>query len=307
MANTAITGWGTALPEKILTNQDLEGWLDTSDEWIVERTGISERHIGGTTAGLATEAAEQAIGAAGIGPEDIDLIVLATTTADQMMPGTACAVQEQLGARCGAYDLNAACSGFVYALVAAHGHIQSGLDRILVLGSETLSRFVDWDDRNTAVLFGDGAGAVILERTDEPDCLLGWDLGSDGSARDLLYCNPGEHIVMEGREVYRRAVRLVVDSGNRALERAGLTVDDITVLVPHQANSRIVEAAASRLGISPERTIDVISGTGNTSAASIPLALAEAATSGRLQPGDLALLVGFGAGMTSGSAVIRWF
>lgn len=300
-----ITGWGSALPEKVVTNDDLAGMMDTSDEWIRERTGIRERRVGGTTAGLAIDAARHALDRAGVAPEDIDLLVLATTTPDQTIPASSATVQTGLGLRCGAFDINAACSGFVYAMVTASAFIETGLQRVLVIGSDTLSRVTDWTDRTTAILFADGAGAVVLERSDEPT-LLGWDLGCDGTARHMLDCEVGGHIHMDGREVFRRAVRAVVASAENALQRANVSASDIDWLVPHQANIRIIQSAADKLGIPMERAIEVLSYTGNTSAASIPLALAAAADEGRFEPGDLLLLSGFGAGMTWASAVLRW-
>ncbi len=306
MRGATIVGWGASLPDKTVTNADLEARLDTSDAWITERTGIRERRIGGTTAGLAVEAGRAAIERAGLSPGDIDLLIVATTTPDQAIPHTAASVQDQLAIRGGAFDLNAACSGFVYALVTAHGLITLGHDRILVIGAETLSRVTDWDDRNTAVLFADGAGAAVLEAVDGPGQLLGFDLGSDGSARHLLYADVGGYMQMDGREVFRRAVRVTVESALASMARAGVTAEDIAVVIPHQANIRIIEAACQRLGIPVERSVNVLERTGNTSAASIPLALAEAADHGRLQPGDLVLLAGFGAGMSWASAVIRW-
>lgn len=301
-----IRSWGTALPPKVVTNRDLEQTLDTSDEWIVERTGIRERRVGGTTSGLAIEAGRQALDRAGWDPSTVDLVVLATTTPDQQVPATASTVQHELGISGGAFDLNAACSGFVYGLVAAHGFVASGLSRVLVIGAETLSRITDWDDRGTAILFADGAGAVTLEAVDGPGQLLGWDLGSDGSARHILDADIGGYLEMDGREVFRRAVRVMVQSGTDALERAGVASSDIALVVPHQANIRIIESACSRLGIPMDKAVSVLDRTGNTSSASIPLALAEAADAGRIAPGDAVLLVGFGAGMTWASAVIRW-
>ena len=301
-----ITGWGTALPDKIVTNADLALTLDTSDEWIQERTGIRERRVGGSTAGLAAEAGRKALAAAGVDPADVDLIVLATTTPDETMPATAATVQHELGTACGAFDLNAACAGFVYALAAAHGLVGAGVQRALVIGSETYSRILDWDDRNTAVLFGDGAAAVVLEAHDGPGQLLGWDAGTDAAARIHLHCDLGGTLKMAGKEVFRRAVRVVVDSSQKALASAGLTADDVTLLVPHQANKRIIDAACSRLGIPAERAAMVLDRTANTSAASIPLALADALDHGRLVPGDIVLMVGFGAGMSWASAVLRW-
>jgi 3-oxoacyl-[acyl-carrier-protein] synthase-3 len=301
-----ITGWGTALPDKTVTNVDLAATIDTSDDWITERTGIKERRVGGTTCGLAVEAGRAAIASAGVDLADIDLLVLATTTPDQTVPATASSVQHELGVQCGAFDVNAACSGFVYALVAAHGFIAAGANKVLVIGAETLSRITDWEDRGTAILFADGAGAVVLEATDGPGQLLGWDLASDGGARSLLYADIGGYLKMDGREVFRRAVRVMVDSGQKSIEQAGVTIDDIALVVPHQANIRIIEAAATRLGVSMDKVAVVLQRTGNTSSASIPLALVDAVEQGRVHDGDLLLLVGFGAGMTSASAVIRW-
>jgi 3-oxoacyl-[acyl-carrier-protein] synthase-3 len=301
-----ITGWGTALPDKTVTNVDLAATIDTSDDWITERTGIKERRVGGTTCGLAVEAGRAAIASAGVDLADIDLLVLATTTPDQTVPATASSVQHELGVQCGAFDVNAACSGFVYALVAAHGFIAAGANKVLVIGAETLSRITDWEDRGTAILFADGAGAVVLEATDGPGQLLGWDLASDGGARSLLYADIGGYLKMDGREVFRRAVRVMVDSGQKSIEQAGVTIDDIALVVPHQANIRIIEAAATRLGVPMDKVAVVLQRTGNTSSASIPLALVDAVEHGRVHDGDLVLLVGFGAGMTSASAVIRW-
>lgn len=308
MTSSRITGWGTALPDKVVTNDDLAATLDTSDEWIRERSGIGERRIGGTTCGLAVEAGRIAMAHAGVHASDIDLLVLATTTPDQQVPATASSVQETLGLRCGAFDLNAACSGFVYGLVTAQQFIANGgIRRALVIGSETLSRITDWDDRTTAVLFADGAGAVVLEADDDgPAFMLGWDLGSDGSLRSILDADIGGYIRMEGKEVFRRAVRVMIDSATRSMAQAGVTADDIALVVPHQANIRIIESANAKLGLPMERTAIVLERTGNTSSASIPLALADAASHGRLHAGDLVLLVGFGAGMTWASAVIRW-
>ncbi len=306
MVGAVIVGWGTALPDRIVTNADLEAVLDTSDEWITERTGIKERRVGGTTAGLAVAAGARALERAGLHGSDIDQVLLATTTPDRMIPSTASDVQHALGIEGGALDLNAACSGFVYGLVHAHGLIALGARRVLLIGSETLSRVTDWHDRNTAILFADGAGAVVLEATAGTGQLLGWDLGSDGSARDLLYADIGGYLQMDGREVFRRAVRATVDSARRSLERAGIRPSDVALAVPHQANIRIIDAACQRLGIPMERTATVLHATGNTSSASIPLALVDAIERGRLHRGDLVLLVGFGAGMSWASAVIRW-
>ena len=302
-----ITGLGTALPPKVVSNADFEARLDTTDEWITERSGIRTRHMGGTTSGLAIEAGSKAIADAGIDADEIDLVVLATTTPDQVCPGTSAVVQDGLGLTCGAFDLNSACSGFVYALVACHGLMALGsFEHILLIGSETLSRITDQEDRSTAVLFADGAAAVVLKGVDGPGQLLGWDLGSDGSAQPILHCDHGGYFKMDGKEVFRRAVRVTVETAAAALDHAEVDAGDIALFVPHQANVRIMDAAAQRLGIPSERTAVVLDRTGNTSAASIPLALADAAGSGRLSPGDLVLLAGFGAGMTWASAVLRW-
>ena len=254
---------------------------------------------------MAIEAAQRALDRAGTDPADIDLLVLATTTPDQVMPASAVTVQEALGLSCGAFDLNAACAGFVYGLVTAAAMIGTGLDTVLLVGSDSLSAWTDWDDRGTAILFADGGGAVVLEASDEPH-LLGWDLGADGGARHILFTDHGGKINMEGREVFRRAVRAVVHSATAACERAGVSPEQIQWLIPHQANIRIVESAAQKLGISMEQAVMVLEHTGNTSAASIPLALAAAADDERLAPGDLVLLSGFGAGMTWASAVLVW-
>jgi 3-oxoacyl-[acyl-carrier-protein] synthase-3 len=307
MAGTRIRGIGTALPDKTVTNADLEARLDTSDQWIVDRTGIRERRIGESSSALAIDAGRAALAHAGVDGSDVDLVLLCTTTPDQQMPATSARVQHALGVRGGAFDLNAACSGFVYGLVTAHGLLSVGLERVLLIGAETLSRIVDWDDRGTAVLFGDGAGAVLLESTDASrNELLGWDLGADGSLGHILFADIGGTIQMDGREVFRRAVRVMVDSSERAMAHAGVTADEVSLLVPHQANTRIIDAAAERLGIPPDRTVVVLDRTGNTSAASIPLALADAAGAGRLACGDRVLLVGFGAGMTWAAAVLDW-
>jgi len=302
-----ITGWGTALPPKVLTNDDLADLgLDTSDEWIVERTGIRERHVGGTTAGLSAEAGRAALGMAGLDPGQIDALVLATTTPDRTVPATSATVQNELGLTCGAFDVNAACSGFTYAVVVGHGLIAMGAEKVLVIGTDTLARITDWDDRNTAVLFGDGSGAVVIEAVDGGGQLLAWDLQSDGSLEPLFYAEVGDFMRMDGKEVFRRAVRIMVDSANKTLEHAGVTADDVALIVPHQANVRIIQAACDRLGVGIDRAAVVLDRVGNTSSASIPLALVDAIDAGRVNKGDLVLLVGFGAGMTAASALIRW-
>jgi 3-oxoacyl-[acyl-carrier-protein] synthase III len=301
-----LTGWGTALPERVVTNDELSKTLDTSDEWIRERTGIRERRVGGTAVTLGLEAARDALSRAGVAPESLDAILLATTTPDRLIPASAPVLQDALGAECPALDLNAACSGFMYGLWVARGLLATGCRRILLVGAEHLTRWVDWDDRATAVLFGDGAGAVVLEATDDDGDLLGFDVGTDGSLVHLISCEHGGTIQMDGKETYRRAVRIMVDSAQRALKDAGLTIDDVSLVVPHQANQRIILAACERLGVPEERAVSVIDRYSNTSSASIPLALVDAVEAGRIAPGDVLLLTGFGAGMTWASAVLRW-
>jgi 3-oxoacyl-[acyl-carrier-protein] synthase-3 len=324
-----VAGWGTALPERVLTNRELEQLVDTDDTWIVERTGIHERRIATgdeTTASLGVAAGAEAIKRAGLTPEAIDVLVVATTTPEQTMPHTGAFIADGLGLRCGSFDLGASCSGFTYAFVTAAALLTSAhLRTALVIGSDTLTQFVDPTDRGTCILFGDGAAAIVLGTVDAsgPDSpgLLAWDFGCDGSATGVLGIPAGgsrvpataetlaggEHFVkMQGQEVFRRAVRAVVDSGMLTLERAGVASSEVTWFVPHQANVRIVDAAAQRLGIPRERTIVNLDRYGNTSAASIPLALAEAADDGRLDDGDLVLLSGFGAGMAWATALLRW-
>ena len=311
MTSTAAAGArmlsvGTALPDKVLTNHDLEEMVDTSHQWIVERSGIHERRIGGTTAGLAAEAAQMAIERSGIDPASIDLLILATTSPDRQVPATASTVQEILGLRCGAMDLNAACSGFVYGLIAAHGFIQMGHSRILVIGAETLSRITDWTDRSTCILFADGAGAAIIEKTDGPGDLHGWHVDSNGALEESLFCDFDGKIQMAGQSIFKNAVLAMENAARKSLEMADLSSDAIDLVIPHQANVRIVEASCKRLGIPYEKASMVIHRTGNTSSASIPLALEDAWVQGRVKKGENLLLVGFGAGMTSAAAVITW-
>jgi len=301
-----ITGWGIALPDKIVTNDDMAASLDTSDAWITERTGIRERRIGGTTSGLAIEAGQNALLSAGRTADEIDHVVLATTTPDGIVPGTAPTVQNGLGIKGGAFDINAACSGFVYGLVTVAGLIAVGAGPILLIGSETLSKITDMDDRSIAIIVGDGAGAVVVEPVDGPGQLLSWNLNSDGSLRHLLKCEHGGTLYMDGKEVFRKAVRVVVESAERAMSDAGIGPDEVSLLVPHQANLRIIVAACQRLGIPEDRTVVVIDRYGNTSSASIPLALHDAISNGRVHDGDHLLLTGFGGGMTWASAVLRW-
>jgi 3-oxoacyl-[acyl-carrier-protein] synthase III len=322
--SAGIVGWGTAVPDGRVTNADLEARLDTSDEWIVERTGIRERRVAGpdeSTATLATEAATQAIKRAGLVPADIDLMIIATVTPEQPIPHTGAFVGDTLGLQCGSFDMNAACAGFVYELVVGTSMVGMGYDHVLLVGAETLSRIIDPEDRTTTVLFGDGAGAAVLAPMRETPGVLAWDLGCDGSAAGLLEVPAGgsrlptsaatvenrEHYLkMAGQEVFRRAVRAVVESATLTLERAGVGAADVEWFVPHQANGRIIEAAANRLGFEPERTLINIDRYGNTSSASIPLALFEAVDNGRVRDGDLVLCSGFGAGMTWASALLRW-
>jgi 3-oxoacyl-[acyl-carrier-protein] synthase III len=301
-----VRGCGIAVPDKVLTNDDLSATLDTSDAWIWERTGIRERRVGGITSQMAIEAGQRALEDAGLEPTDIDVVLLATTTPDAMVPGTSATVQAGLGVPGGAFDLNAACSGFVYALVVAAGLVSIGTGRILLIGADALSRITDWDDRTMAVLVGDGAGAVVVEPTEGPGNLISWTLGADGTLRHLLKCDHGGYLFMDGKEVFRKAVRVVVESAEQVLADAGMTPADVDLLVPHQANLRIIQAACQRLGIPEERTAVVIERYGNTSSASIPLALDDAVRTGKLTTGDRVLLSGFGGGMTWASAVLRW-
>ena len=306
MPGFRITGWGIGLPDKVVTNADLEKTLDTNDAWIVERSGIRERRIGGTTSSLATLAGAAAMEKAGVSGADIDCLILATTTPDQAVPATSSTVQAALDIAGGAFDINAACSGFVYAMVIANGLFLTGAKRILLIGSETLSTITDQSDRSTAVLFADGAGALVLEATEGDGALQSWDLGSDGSLNHILYAPLGGYIQMEGKEVFRRAVRMVVDSAEKVLKDANVDAADLALVVPHQANIRIIQAVCQRLGVEDERAAIVLDRYGNTSSASIPLALVDAIGKGRLSSGDLLLLTGFGAGMTYASAVLRW-
>ena len=301
-----ITGWATNLPDRILTNDDLAQMVDTSDEWITARTGVKTRHIDGKVTEMSTSAALDAMAMAGVSPDQIDLLLLATTSPDQQIPASASVIQHSLGLTCGAFDLNAACSGFVYGLVTAMQFIQGGMERILVIGSDSLSSITNWEDRGTCILFGDGAGAFVVENSGEQPSLLGWDLMSDGEAADLLYCEHGDKIVMDGQAVFRKAVLAMEAAALTAMDKANVVSDEIKLVVPHQANIRIIEAALKRLDIPMEKAAVVLSSTGNTSAASIPLAFVDAVNNDRVEPGDLVLLVGFGAGMTSAAAVVRW-
>jgi 3-oxoacyl-[acyl-carrier-protein] synthase-3 len=319
----AITGWGTALPDRVVTNDEIATLFDTSDEWIVERTGIHTRHTAsgpfvavqpeihppdglGSTGRLATDAGRIALERAGLSGADIGMLIVCTTSPDQSVPATSAAVAAHLGISGGAMDLNAACAGFTYGVVTAAGLLATGMDRVLLIGAETLTRVTNWEDRSNAFLFGDGAGAVVISAVPGPGSLLGWDLGVEGTLVPILYADHGSGMVMRGQEVFRRAVRATVESARSSMERAKVGVEEIALFVPHQANLRIMDAVADRLGLPRDRVASVIDHTGNTSSASIPLALIDAVESGRCQDGDLILLAGFGAGMTWASAVWRW-
>lgn len=326
MKQARIIGTGSYIPEKVLTNQDFEKYLDTTDEWIVSRTGIRERHIaadGEFTSDLAFNAARQALDMAGVDAADIDLIVVGTITGDYPWPATACIVQDKLGARqCGAYDVSAACSGFLYALNNAVSQIQSGsIKRALVIGAETLSRIVDYEDRNTCLLFGDGAGAVVLEAAEGERGILSTHLHADGSYLELLYqsafgtaITPTEARVrdrvyflkMQGNEVFKVAVKMLAEVAQEALEANNMSIDDVDLLIPHQANIRILEATAKRLKLPEDKVYINVDRYGNTSAATIPVALDEANRAGKLKENDIIVLNAFGGGFTWASACLRW-
>ena len=325
-----IVGWGSYLPQQVLTNHDLSRIVNTSHEWIYTRTGIRERRIANereTTASMAFEAAARALAVADMHPSELELIIVATSTPESVFPATACQVQDYLGANsAGAFDLSAACSGFVYALSMAANSVASGaVSNAVVIGAEMMSRVLDWEDRGTCILFGDGAGAVVLEGSSVPGGVMASTLRSDGSGGDLLrlpavYDNPvptlgstfsanGYHnntIRMNGRQVFRFATRAISDSVEDVLRQAGLTIDDVSLIIPHQANVRIIDVAAKRLGIPRERFFLNVDHAGNTSAASIPLALCEAIDAGLLQPDDNVVFVGFGGGLTWAASVVKW-
>jgi len=323
MSGAAITGWGTAVPDAVVTNHDLERRVRTSDQWIVERTGIRERRVASaseTTASLGALAASRALHCASVAPDEVDLMIVATATPEQPIPHTGAFIGEALGVQCGSFDLNAACAGFVYGLVVGTSITTTSGSTVLLVGAETLSRIIDPEDRATCVLFGDGAGAAVITPSATPR-VVAWDLGCDGSAAGILQIPAGgsrrpssastvaarEHYLqMSGQEVFRRAVRAVVDSAQATLARAGVAPSDVDWFVPHQANARIIETAGARLGFTAEQTIVNIDRFGNTSSASIPLALFEAVDAGRVRPGDRVLVAGFGAGMTWASALVEW-
>ncbi len=304
-----LSGVGSALPDKVLTNRDLEAWMDTTDEWIRERTGIGQRHIGSTTTELAALASQRAMDAAGVTSDDIDMLLLATTSPEHICPGTAPAVARELGLDCGALDIQAACSGWVYGLTIANGFLLQGMKRILVVGAEALDKITDYHDRGTGILFGNGGGAAVVEA--DPTGvgeMLGWDLGADGNYVHILYAEHGDVLKMDGKEVFRQAVTAIQRTVTNTLEMAGpdIDLDDIALIVPHQANIRIVESAWKKLGLSMDKTAMILEHTGNTSGATIPMALHDSLIKGRLKNGDLVLFVGFGAGMTWASALVRW-
>lgn len=317
-----IVGWGIKVPERVVTNLDLEQIVETSDAWIRERTGIAERRIAAdreSAVSLGVGAAREALARASLLPQDIDQIIVATSSPEYLFPATACLIQDRLGAtRAGAFDVLAACTGFIYALGLAAAEIQSGaIETALVIGTETLSRIVDWSDRSTCVLFGDGAGAFVLRAADTPGGVRHYVLHSDGSGGDYLSARSGvrdtwrgpalaQSIVMNGREVFRFAARVMVQATQEVLEQAGLAITDIDLIVPHQANLRIIQAAARGLDLPEERFFINIDHFGNTSTASIPLAVAEAVEKGCLKPNDRIVVVGFGAGLTWGAALLEW-
>jgi 3-oxoacyl-[acyl-carrier-protein] synthase-3 len=323
MIRSVVRGFGAALPKRVMTNKEMESRVDTSDEWIVQRTGIRQRHIAGegeTTASLGEAAARAALKRADMTADDLDLIIVATSTPDNTFPATAVNIQNRLGMRHGAaFDLQAVCSGFVYAVATADAYIRGGLaKRALVIGAETFSRILDWTDRTTCVLFGDGAGAIILEAqqgqgTNADRGVLTAQLRSDGIHGDKLYVDGGPsttgtvgHLRMEGREVFKHAVGMITDVIEAAFEATGTTADDVDWLVPHQANRRIIDGSAKKLGIPNEKVVVTVDLHGNTSAASIPLALETAASDGRIKKGDLVMLEAMGGGFTWGSVLIRW-
>jgi 3-oxoacyl-[acyl-carrier-protein] synthase-3 len=313
-----VVGWGSYLPERIVTNAELAQRLDTSDAWIVQRTGIRERRIAAedeACSDLAVKAARQALDCAGLAPTEVDLIILATATPDNTFPATAARVQAKLGmTRGAAFDVQAVCSGFVYALAIADNFIKSGQAKTaIVIGAETFSRILDWEDRGTCVLFGDGAGAVALQAAAGTRGVLSTHIHSDGCDYDLLYVDGGPsttrttgYLRMEGKEIFKLAVKRLADAIDEALAANRLTARDVDWLVPHQANRRIIDAMGRKLELPPEKVVITIERHANTSAASIPLALAEAASDGRIKPGQLVLMEAMGGGLTWGAALVRW-
>ena len=326
MRSVGIVGTGSYLPENILTNADLEKFVDTNNEWIISRTGIRERHIAPKdmpVSELCYQAGLRALEDAKITPEEVDLIIVATMTPDYAFPATACLVADRLGAiNAAAFDLEAACTGFIFAVATASQFVATGMYKtVLVIGGETMSKILNWDDRSTCILFGDGAGAAVLQPVKEGFGFLSFDLGTDGSGGKLLSQPAGgskcpasletvgknmHTLQMEGREVYKFAVKIMGDVSVKVLEKAGLTKDTVDLFIPHQANTRIVDAAVKRLGISPDKVVVNLDKYGNMSAASIPVTLDEAIKEGRINEGDIIVMVGFGAGLTWGACVLRW-
>jgi len=322
MRHTTITGWGKCVPPAVLSNADIEGLTDTSDEWITTRTGIKERRISHVeTSDMAAVAAQRALAAAGRDPGEVDLVLVATCTPDDLIPSVACKVQEKIGAwNAGVLDVNAACSGFIYGLSIADQMVRAGgMERVLLIGAEKLHTWMDFTDRSTAVLFGDGAGAVVIEAADRPGGLLAFELGGDGSLGGIL-CVPwsgtrgdvvrsaGEKsaVRMDGPEVFKRAVVTMGGAAERVIARAGLSLEDVDLLIPHQANVRIIDATARRLGLPPEKVFVNIASYGNTSAATIPIAITEAIEEERIRPGTTLVFAAFGGGLTWAAAVFRW-
>ncbi|MGD9678644.1 MAG: beta-ketoacyl-ACP synthase III [Vulcanibacillus sp.] len=309
--DVGILGTGSYLPEKILTNNDLEKMVDTSDEWIFTRTGIKERRVATeeqSSSDLAYEAAIEALENANLKADVLDLIIVATVTPDHSMPSTASIIQDRIGAKnASAFDLSAACTGFIYGITTATQFVKAGLYKhVLVIGVDCLSKIIDWTDRNICVLFGDGAGAAIIGPVKKGYGFLSFDLGSDGSGGDLLIQHPGSFLQMNGKEVYKFAVKIMEQSTNRVIEKANLLKEDINFLIPHQANIRIIDYAKDRLKLNDDKVIVNLDYYGNTSSASIPIALDEANRSNKLHDGDNILLVSFGGGLTWGSAIIKW-
>jgi 3-oxoacyl-[acyl-carrier-protein] synthase-3 len=315
----SITGLGAKVPDRIVTNDELAQYVDTTNEWIIERTGIRERRMASKEEALsdvALPACRDALAQAGIEGKDVDLVIVATVTPDMMFPSTGAILADKLGAvAAAAYDLSAGCTGFMYALAQAYGMIAGGLaKRALVVGGDLLSRILDWEDRSTLILFGDGAGAVVLEARPR-EGFLGFELGADGAgganlwlpgSGSRLFDDPDQYVKMNGREVYKFATRILVQSAQDLLERCSVAIEEVDVYVPHQANIRIIDHATKKLGVPSERVVINVDRYGNTSSGSIPLALADAAAAGRLEPGKLVLMTGMGAGLTWGSALLRW-
>lgn len=325
LRNAGIISIGSALPERVLTNADMEKMVDTTDEWIRTMTGISERRIadeGKATSDYAVEAAKKALERAGLEPKDIDLIIVATVTPDMPFPAAASIVQNALGASCPAFDLSAGCSGWVYSLAVANGFVAGGMyDRVMVIGADLLTRITNWTDRTTCILFGDGAGAGIVAPVEDGMGMLAFDLGSDGSGANLLGVSAGgsrkpcthddidqhnDKIHMEGREVFKFAVKVQGEAIERVLAKLGMSTADVDMVVPHQANTRIIESAVKRLGLPPDKFFVNLQKYGNTSAASIPIAIDEALAEGKIKKGDTIVTVGFGAGLTWAAGVMKW-